>query len=197
MKARLVTIATVLLVGLIAGSAHAQSDIGFKGIGGRLGYVSPNDVDGTIGLGAIADLGQITPKFGFEATIDFWSSSTGPASFEIKARDIVFGARGKYPFEVKDNPKLKPYAAAGLAFHFVKIEVPAVTIGTIGTFGGVDDSSTKLGIDLAGGVGYEAGEKFDIVGEIMYRAVSDVGQWLISGGVVFWLGGGETPAATP
>ena len=79
--------------------------------------------------------------------------------------------------------ELKPYAAAGLAIHIFKVDLPSV-----GLFTGGSDTSTKIGLDLAGGLGYAVGEKVDLIGELMYRIVSDYGQFVFSGGVIFWLG---------
>jgi len=175
-----------LLCGALTTEGRAEADIGVKGAGGRLSFVSPDNIDATIGFGGILDLGSITPDIGLEATVDFWSKSEGSGNFEVKFRDIAFGARGKYRFSVSD-PKLKPYAAAGLALHMFKSEVPSVTfLGT--TIAGGDVTDTKIGVDLAGGIGYAAGEKVDIIGEVMYRVVSDVAQFVLSGGVVFWFG---------
>jgi len=49
----------LVLVGVAASETQAQGGIGFYGVGGRLFYVNPEDVDATIGLGAFANLGQI------------------------------------------------------------------------------------------------------------------------------------------
>jgi opacity protein-like surface antigen len=166
--------------GIFAVNAYAQADIGLKGAGPRLSFVSPNHADGTIGFGALVDLGEFTPELGFEGTFDMWFSSDGPVDFS----SFIFGARTKYTFEVQ-NPDLKPYAAGGLALHFFHSSVPDVTVGNT-TFPGDSKTDTKLGLDLGGGLAYKASPKADVVGELMYRIVSDVGQLVLSAGVVFW-----------
>ena len=173
----------------VVSGANAQSDIALKGAGGRLSYISPKDVDGTIGFGVFADLGTITPEIGLEAGIDYWSKSWDILTASAKWRDIVLSGRAKYQFEVS-NPKFKPYAGAGLAIHLLKytFETPRVSVYGVTVGGDIEDSSTKIGLDLLGGTGYEVSEKVDVVGEIMYRIVSDVGQFVISGGFVYWLG---------
>ena len=176
----------LLVCGFAATDSSAEADIGVKGVGGRLAFVSPDNIDGTIGFGALIDLGTITPDIGLEATLDYWSQSEGSGNFEISFRDIAIGARAKYNFAVEDK-KLKPYAAGGLAIHMLKSEIPAITfLGT--TVGGGDVTDTEFGIDIAGGLGYAAGENIDIVGEVMYRIVSDFAQFVLSGGVIFWFG---------
>lgn len=173
----------------ISTALHAQSDIALKGAGGKLSYVSPKDIDGTIGFGAFVDLGTITPAIGLEAGLDYWSKSWDYLLGESSFRDIVLSGRAKYKFDVSD-PKFKPYAGAGLSIHLTKskVEIPVVFIYGIRTGGDMEDSSTKIGLDLLGGTGYQVSEKVDVVGEIMYRIVSDVGQFVISGGFVYWLG---------
>jgi opacity protein-like surface antigen len=182
-------IATVALVLCYSSFAMAEADIGFKGIGGKIGFVSPDNIDGTFGLGAFVNLGTFAPQVGFEATLDYWGSSSGSGSFSVDFRDIIFGARAKYLFKV-NNEKWKPYAGGGLALHLFNSDTPAIDFGPpIGVVGGGSDSSTKIGVDLIGGSGYTVGEKVDLVGELMYRIVSDVGQFVIYAGAVYWFGG--------
>jgi hypothetical protein len=59
MKALVKCILVLSLFVFIAGSSIAaeKPDIGFKGIGARLGYVDLEDWDGTFNFGAVADLG--------------------------------------------------------------------------------------------------------------------------------------------
>jgi opacity protein-like surface antigen len=180
----------LLLCAAVVADGHAETDIGFKGVGGRLSFVSPDNIDGTIGFGGVVDLGTFAPRVGFGATLDMWFSSQSVADF----RDIIFGANSRYKFEVKNNPKLKPYAGGGLALHFFHSKIPAQTIGFI-TIPEVSDTSTKLGVDLFGGTAYEVSPKLDITGELMYRIVSDVGQFVISGGVIYYFGRGGAAAA--
>jgi opacity protein-like surface antigen len=180
----------VALLICVSSNALADADIGFKGVGGRLSFVSPEDVDAAIGFGAIADLGTITPDIGLQATIDFWSKSEEEFDVESSFRDIVLGARATYNFSV-DNPDFTPFVAGGLAIHLFHVEVDAPEARVAGIVvggGSYDDSETKIGIDLAGGTRYAVSENADIIGEAMYRIVSDVSQFVISAGVIFWFG---------
>ena len=85
----------VAAFGLAASPAWAQSDLGFKRLGAAVGYVSPEDLDGTIGFGAFADLGTITPRIGLEARMDYWSQSEEAFGAEASISDLTLGARGK------------------------------------------------------------------------------------------------------
>lgn len=177
----------LVLVFCCASLASAEVDIGFKGIGGKIGLVAPSDIDATFGLGAFVDLGTFAPQVGFEASIDYWSSGEGSGDFEVDFRDIALGARATYRFEVS-NEKFKPYAGGGLSLHIFNVDTPSVTVPGFGTVGGGSDSETKIGLDLLGGTRYTVGEKVDIIGEAMYRIVSDVGQFVVYGGAVFYFG---------
>jgi opacity protein-like surface antigen len=171
----------VLALGLLsAGQAMAQSNISFRAIGATAAFVSPQDLDGTIGLGVFADLGQLAPNIGLEPNIEFWSKSDNQFGFESSIRDISVGMRGKYYFEVA-NPKLRPFAGAGLGLHFLHAE----TTANIPGFGTVNASGddTKLGLDLGGGISTPINSKNDFHAEAWYGIVSDVNQFALRVGV--------------
>jgi len=172
---------------LANGSAMAQSDLGLKNVGVAVGFVSPEDLDGTFSLGVFADHGLITPRVGLESRLDYWSASQ--RSFngaEASVSDVTLGARAKYYFPV-DHPTLRPFAGGGLALHLVHAEV---TIPA--QFGNpemtAEDSSTKLGLDLGGGIAMPMNPRWDFLGELWYSIVSDVGQFSLRAGLSYKLG---------
>lgn len=173
-----------------AGQKVSQSspgaDLGFKRVGAAVGYVSPQDIDGTFSLGVFADCGTITPKIAVESRIDYWSHSEEAFGVEASVRDIVVGARGKYLFEMQGS-NLRPFAGAGLGLHLLHAKV------TTPAFGGfpattAEDSSTKLGLDLGGGVATAINPQMDLLGELWYGIVSDVSQLSLRVGVSYKLG---------
>jgi opacity protein-like surface antigen len=174
----------VLLCTAAATDTHAGANLGLRGAGGRLSFVNPSDVDGTIGFDLIADFGTLRPQLALEATLDFWSSEEDRGLFAIDVRDIALGSRLKYTFNVT-NRRVRPYVAGGLALHFIRTEVPAMLIAGV-PIPGRDDSETKLGLDLAGGVGYKTNPNLFVVGELRFRLVSDIPQAVLTGGVVYW-----------
>ena len=95
MKARIL-LCSLIMGALMSHEANAQSDLGLKRIGATIGYVSPEDLDGTFGFGVFADLGTITPTIGLDAHLDYWSESQEDFGTEVSIHDIVLGARGKY-----------------------------------------------------------------------------------------------------
>jgi hypothetical protein len=155
-----------------------------RGFGGRLSFVNPSDVDGTIGFNLIADFGTLRPQLALETTLDYWSSDEDLGGYNMDVRDVSLGARLKYTFNVA-NYKLRPYAAGGLALHFLRFEAPDVIVGGV-PVRGRDDSETQLGVDLAGGLGYRTSTNVFVVGELRFRLLSDVPQVELTGGVVYW-----------
>jgi len=177
---------TLALVAAIAPAAMAQSDIGFKKLGVATGFVSPENLDGTFTFGAFADLGTITPNIGLEPRLDYWSWSQSAFGVEGKVHDVIFGTRAKYYFDIQKS-KLRPFAGAGLALHFVGIEATTPAMGGFPAMT-VSDSQTKLGVDLGGGLLTPVSPRVDFLGEIWYGIVSDVSQFSLRAGLSMKLG---------
>lgn len=184
---RVTRLLIVLFLLFFAGStAFAQANMGFMGIGGKLGLVDPQDIGSTIGFGAFADFGTIAPKFHLEANIDYWNKSENVTGGEYSIRDLTFGGTVKYVHEV-EGQKFKPFGLGGLHLHLLKGEsktdatqfFPSQTSSS---------SDTKIGIDLGGGTYYAASPKVDLMAELRYRIVSDANQLVLSAGALFHLG---------
>jgi hypothetical protein len=181
-------IASCLCV-VVATGAVAQADMGLKGIGAKLGYVGPEDVDATIGFGVSANLGTIAPRFMLELNAGFWSASEEPfPGNEFSVQDISFGAKGKYMFPVKKS-QVNPFVGGGLGLHFVSAEL---TSGGVST----DDSEVKLGLDFGGGLLFPMNPQWDLMTELWYGVVSDVNQVSFIVGVEYNLGSGGKVGST-
>lgn len=170
---------------LASQQALAQSDLGFKRLGGSIGYVSPEDLDGTFGLGVFADMGRITPEISLEPRIDYWSQSEEAFGTKVSVTDVAIGARAKYHFATS-NPNMRPFAGAGLGMHFLSAEMemsfPGFPTET------VSDSETKLGLDIGGGLATTMSPKLDLIGEAWYGIVSDFSQFSLRVGLSYKLG---------
>jgi hypothetical protein len=189
---RLTILSTLLILGLtFPAISLAQTELGFRGAGFSAGLVDPQDLDATLGFGMIADLGTLTPRTMLEANLGYWSQSEGVSGLgEISARDIVFGGKAKYFFPMTDSV-LRPFAGAGLSLHFLKVEatLPDMDLGGLIIPGmSAEDSSTKLGLDLGGGMATAINGKTDLIGELWYAVVSDIGQFSFKLGVLYKLG---------
>jgi len=182
------SIKKVVLVGLVlslAPAVMAQSSFGLKGVGGKLAYVKPQDIDGIIGFGAFVDLGTIAPNIALEAAVDYWSKSESQSqegfTAEASVSDFALAVLAKYLIGAEDA-QLRPFVGGGLGIHFVKGSV------SVTGFGSASDTQTKVGLDVGGGVQYAVSEKVALIGELMYRIVSDVNQLVIGGKVAVKLG---------
>jgi hypothetical protein len=191
MKRWMMTMVVVALVAMSPVAARAASDIGLKSLGVDLGYVSPENVDGTLGFGAFAELGSLSPKVRLSSHLGYWSKSEGDPIFgEAKIRDVSLMTRARYYFPVSSS-KFQPYAGGGLGFHFLKA---SVTFADLDLGGGfflpgyeVSDSSTKIGLDLGGGFTTPISQSTDFYGDLWYGIVEDFSQVSMKAGIAWRL----------
>jgi opacity protein-like surface antigen len=168
-----------------AGPASAQSDFGLKRIGAAVAYVSPEDMDGTLGVGVFADLGKLAPRLALESRLDYWSKSETSFGVDVSLRDVALGARGKYQFPVT-NPKLQPFAGAGVGLHFLRAEVALPTLPGFPVMT-AEESTTKLGLDLGGGIAMPVSPRTDFLTEAWYGVVSSASQFSLRVGLSYKL----------
>jgi opacity protein-like surface antigen len=173
---------TVLIGVLAASHASAQSNMGLKAIGGRVAFVNPEDLNSTAGFGAFADLGTISTNFGLEAHVDYWSQSEEITTTKSSVHDIAFGPRAKYMFELQ-NTSLRPFIGAGVSVHFLNAKVSDSSDPSLNA----DDSSTKFGLDVGGGMATHLTEQIDFRTEAWY-VMSDMNQFALSMGLAMKLG---------
>lgn len=179
---------TMTICALASQSAWAKSDLGFKGIGGAVGVVGPEEMDATFGLGVMLDHGTIVPQLALESRLDYWSQSEESFGTEVSARDISVGARCKYLFNIS-SPTVQPFAGAGLGLHFLHAEATvAPPPGFPGASMSVEDSATKLGLDLGGGMAARVGPRTNLLAELWYGVVSDFNQFNLRVGVLYSFG---------
>jgi opacity protein-like surface antigen len=162
-----------LSVMLFSSASYSQSNLGFNGVGARVGFVMPEDpIDNTLGLGLNADLGTIIPNLALNAYIDYWSktyaeSNTYEASFSV----LGFAAVAKYFFPSSGN--IKPYAGGGLGLNISSVESkytgPSIGGGLFDTSDFESSSSeTDLAIQFLGGVSMPLSPNMDGFAEAKY-----------------------------
>jgi opacity protein-like surface antigen len=86
---------------------------------------------------------------------------------------------------------VRPFAGAGLGLHFFKgeVDIPAQDMGTfIIPAVSTEDTSTKIGMDIGGGVSTTLNEKTELLGEAWYGIVSDINQFSLRVGILYKLG---------
>lgn len=184
MKRVSVVMAAAAAFTLIAGSASAASNLSLRGIGLKAGIVNPEDLDMTLGVGVVFDLGTLHPDWAFETYAGFWSQTDEDLGFEFGVKDFSFGAKTKYMFETS-NATLQPFVSGGLGLHIVNAHVDAPPI--FYNFS-ADDTELKVGLDLGGGLRIDRGGQFAFLGEGWFTLISDVNHFSLMAGAVYMFG---------
>lgn len=161
---------TLILLGFTFSDSAAQ--LGFRGVGGGLGFVKPNNIDGTVLFGGQVDLGEIIPGLALVPMVDFFSKS----GFDF------FSINGNVRYYFPTSSNLDFFATGGLAI--VRVSVPEINVPGFGTAGG--GSNTEIGLNLGGGVDIPLTDKLVGTGQIIY--VTEGEQIKIIAGVTVLLG---------
>ena len=188
MQKLLVGLAVFLSCSVASQNAMAGTNLGLRSIGADVGFVDPENVDGTVGFGVFANLGNLSRDIRLAPHLGYWSKSESFGGAETSVHDISLGTRGQYMFHVS-SPKFQPYAGAGLGLHFLsaKVSVPG--------FMDAKDSSTKLGLDMGGGFITPLSPKTDLSVDLWYGVVEDFSQVSLKVGVSFDLPSGAESRA--
>lgn len=166
----------------LTGTVMAQMNIGFNGIGAKIGYISPSDnIESTIGFGVVADLGTVSNNLHLRAGLDYWSKSYGSAlgGGSVSFSEMVLGAQVLYYFPAK-NSSFMPYAGGGLDFTRGSAKVD------LGPYGSSSSSDTKIGFDLVGGADYPLSPQMTGFAELKYHA-DGTDYFAVFGGVIYQL----------
>lgn len=145
-------------------SIGSTADIGFKGIGGKVGLVMPGGfADNTVGFGVLVDLGTIIPSLKLEACADYWSRSYS----DIASSNVInIGPTAKYHFPIS---KFSAFAGGGLVF----------VVAESGYYG------NKIDIPVVGGLTIPIGSSMDFITEARY--LINMETFLITGGIMLKL----------
>ena len=157
-----------LLLAIMATTAFAQADLGFRGAGGSLGFVDTG-IGGTVGFGGLVEFGEIAPNVRLEANIDYWSKTRDLGWFgKVSASDLALGGTVKYDLGDEDSA-VRWYIGGGLGMHFVS-------------------STSNIGMDFLGGARFGQSDSMKYFGELRYRVVSGWTQTCLRAGAVFFFG---------
>ena len=159
MKSCLRALAFAALVFMAALPLHAQEQ-GSLSLG--LGIVSPSDIDSTLWVTANYRF-NLTNSLVLEPEVGIWKKDEGEGDVEVSLRDLNFGANLLY---VSRMTKAKLWGGAGLGAHLIK-----GTLGIAGA-GSAEESDTRLGFHILGGVDYEIASSADLYGAVRYDLVS-------------------------
>lgn len=191
MKRFTVALTGLAICALFASNAFAQANLGLRGIGLKAGIVDPEDVDATLGLGFIMDLGTFHPNFAFETNVGWWSQGEEAYGTSFDVTDVSFGGRTKYMFTTS-NPSLSPFLGAGLGLHVLSAhaETAPVYFGGTLVFPGyeAEETEVRLGLDLGGGLKIDNGGQFAFTGEGWFSVVSDASHLSFMVGAIYMFG---------
>lgn len=137
-------------------------------LGPTVSYVSLEGGQETVAYGLLADLGSLTPDWRFGATADLWSKTRGGSGgYELSLRDVAVGARVMYHVPVQSR-RVDPALGTGLAVHFLHTKLASGYSGNA-----VTDDRTRIGLDVAGEIGFKLGPHVDLVLQTTYRVIAD------------------------
>lgn len=160
-----------MLVLLVFSFSDSSAQIGFKGVGGRLGFVTADGNVSTIVFGGHVNLGEIIPGLVIVPSIDYWSESI--------LNWLSINGNVRYYFPTGGNIAL--FGGGGLAFNRTSVDIPS-----FGGFGGGSVSDTGISINLTGGAEMPISDT--LVGTAMIMFNTDGSQIKIMGGVTYMLG---------
>ena len=137
-------------------SAQAQG-WGFSGFGGKIGYASPEDLEGTLQLGAHVEFERSGSRFHIMPNLLYWN--------ENDVSNVNPNVDVYYHF---NSEMITPYVGGGLGVHFVNDDR-------------IDVSDTNLGLNLIGGFRIPTSYSHYFI-EGRYAA-SDISQFSLLGGI--------------
>ena len=156
MRHALVAIA-ILATAALSTPVHA---FGLTGFGGKLGYTSPENLDGTAMVGVHAEFEQPDSRLHLLPSIMYWNSND--------VRDLSANFDAYYHFS--SEGLVTPYVGAGLGMNFFNNER-------------IDRGNTELGLNLMGGLRFPGPSSHYFL-EGRYTA-SDIDQFALLGGITF------------
>ena len=186
----------ISLVTLLAVSFTSAQDLGFKAVGGGVGFgmISFNAGTSTESLSGFAIsghayLGDLTKNLGLYPELQYLMTSKDISGATWKANDFAINVNVLYAIEMEGA--VKPYAGAGLGLNMLSTEVaiPGVFVPGYGTIGGgtASGSDTKIGINLIVGARYQLNPGLTLFFEPRYALVSDANQLVIKVGATYSL----------
>ena len=179
------TLRMALLPGLLLFCTDAvfAEGPGLYGIGGRLSFTKPENIDATPGFGLHADLGTVLGKAVFFPSIEYWKKSEGGEGRDASVSGLQLNADAKYLFSGRGN--LHFFAGGGLAliFNSVSIDYPGIP-SLPGSSIERDETNTRLGLNLFGGVDLPVSSTLEISGMVEFN-ISDIDVFRLTGGLTY------------
>ncbi len=165
MKRFALVITFVFLCAMVFVSTSSAANIGFNGIGGKVGLVMPSGLAGnTIGFGVLVDLGTIIPNLELEGCADYWGDSYEVASFGTSYKSsfsvINVGPTAKYNFPVGS---FSAFAGGGVVLAISRWSNEWESVYGVEPIGwDASVSDTNIDIPAVGGITMPIGSNFNV-----------------------------------
>jgi len=173
MRKFIITVSVLSLTCLMTAAGMAQG-IGFNGIGGKIGFAKPENIDGTLNFGAHANLGEIIENLVLYPSVDFWTKSEGALDFS----QFAINADARYYFPSGGNLSFFGGGGLGLFFNSADVSFLGQT---------ASNTSTDLGLNLFGGFDLPVGDALSFTAEGRF-VVSDGNVFKVTGGLTYAMG---------
>ncbi len=182
----------VLVLLLVFVALGFGQGLGFKGVGGGVGFITASMDDGSGSTSSLSgfliaghvDLGEITKDLTLVPDITYWSASKDP----VKLSNFGINANVHYNFQ--SSSQLKPYVGAGLGYNSFSttVTIPSFNVGGF-TYGGgtASSSASRLGINILAGVNYKLNDMLSLVVEPRYVIASDFNHFTAKVGITYAL----------
>lgn len=163
---------------LAQSSTRSSEDVslGFKGMGARIGLVDPEGASSTVDLGLHIDAGEFARNIRLMPVVEYWSVGQDLGAYNADLSDLSFGADINVDFPLQDS-RMTPYVGGGLGLHIIKFDTNLPNVD--------DESDSKLGLNLQGGIRTDAMPNLALFGELRYNFVSDANQLKVLGGFTY------------
>ena len=157
-------------------TAQANVGLGFRGIGGSIGFVDPENVSSAVDLGLHVDAGQIVHNVHLIPSVSYWNVGTDVGAYHADVKDFAINTDVNVDFPLQGG-RLTPYLGGGLGLNFLSFDSNAPN--------SFSSNETKLGINVLGGMRNDVMPNLAIFGELRYSFVSDANQLKILGGFTY------------
>lgn len=203
-------VVAMLAVGAVeaAGQGLAEYDydnLRLRGVGGEVFWVSPNDVDPTVGIGARLDLGFLGPKIRVVPRFAFWDSELREAELDSLAtrledlvelqnpdqprpdidlgsvdRDALIFGGDLHWLPLVDDP-VRPYVGVGGEVYVLNGDGEAIE----GTF--VEDGLDLItaGVSAVGGLEFQLRDALTLYAELRGSLVADASSVGLAVGIAY------------
>jgi opacity protein-like surface antigen len=151
--------------------AHAQEQ---ASLGLGVGLVKPSDVDSTFWVTANYRF-RLGDRLWLEPEAGYWKKGDDVPGVDVSIEDLNFGLNA---ILAMPSGGLEPWIGAGLGLHLVK-----GVVGVDGVGFDFDETETKLGLHLLGGLDFGLTDAFDLFAALRYDIVSDLNQFKAYGGL--------------